>query len=191
VLTLSSLRGLGEPVEATIGTDSIRLVADALTDWFVDPRTLSVESNAPALVGAVRGDFMLSAHVEVAFAATFDAGALVAWQDERTWAKLCLEYSPDGDAMVVSVVTRGASDDCNSVVVNGNSAWLRVSRLGDAYAFHMSNDGDRWAFVRHFRLEGDPEVGFLAQSPLGDGCAATFTQIRFEAATLADLRSGD
>jgi regulation of enolase protein 1 (concanavalin A-like superfamily) len=143
-------------------------------------------------VGAVRGDFVLAADVEVAFAATFDAGALVLWQDERTWAKLCLEYSPEREPMIVSVVTRGTSDDCNSAVVEGSNALLRVARIGRAVAFHVSLDGQRWELVRHFRFDADaPLVGFEAQSPRGEGCAATFSRIRFEARTLGDLRSGE
>lgn len=136
---------------------------------------------------------MLAARVDVRFAATYDAGALVLWADERRWAKLCLEYSPQQQPTVVSVVTRGTSDDCNSTVCDGDGAWLRVARIGGACAFHSSPDGRRWDFVRHFRLdgEGELEVGFEAQSPLGEGCAATFSEIRFEAVTLADLRSGE
>ena len=55
--------------------------------------------------------------------------------------------------MVVSVVTRGVSDDCNSFVVDGASVWLRVARVGSAFAFHASTDGSNWSFIRHFALE--------------------------------------
>jgi regulation of enolase protein 1 (concanavalin A-like superfamily) len=117
---------------------------------------------------------------------------LALWADEDNWAKLCLEYSPRGEPMVVSVVTRGLSDDCNSAVVDGSVTWLRMSRIGQAYAFHSSADGQEWHLVRHFALASgeSPEVGFQAQSPTGDGCTARFDQIRFEARTLADIRSG-
>jgi regulation of enolase protein 1 (concanavalin A-like superfamily) len=172
--------------------DPLRLVAGPRTDWFVDPGGDTSTLNAPAVVERVRGDFILGARVEVDFAATFDAGALVLRHDDRTWAKLCLEYSPDGEPMVVSVVTHGVSDDCNSAVVEGNAAWLRVARIGLAGAFHFSTDGSRWQLVRHFRLVEDDELeaGFLAQSPTGGGCTATFTEITFAAKTLASLRNG-
>ena len=95
--------------------------------------------------------------------------------------------------MVVSVVTRGFSDDCNSVVVEG-PVWLRASRLGRAFAFHYSVDGEVWHMVRYFGLDledTDPvEVGFLAQSPSGEGCAAAFEEISFVPEQLADVRSG-
>ena len=185
------LRRLNASVEEEIDGDRLHLVAGPRTDWFVDPGTDAVTVNAPALVAPVSGDFMLAARVEVEFGSTFDAGVLALWRDERTWAKLCFEYSPAAEPMVVSVVTRETSDDCNSVVVGGDAVWLRIARIGRAYAFHASLDGRWWQLVRHFRLgDDDLEVGFEAQSPRGDGCAVTFSEISLTAATLADLRSG-
>jgi hypothetical protein len=108
------LRSLREPAESTLERDALRIVAGPRTDWFVDPQTEAVKASAPALVGSIHGDFLLSARLEVAFASTFDAGALMVRTDDRTWAKLCFEYSPQSEPMVVSVVTRGVSDDCNS-----------------------------------------------------------------------------
>ena len=168
------------------------LTVGARTDWFVHPGTGEAKLDAEAQLELVAGDFLLSARVEVDFAATFDAGVLVVWRDERTWAKLCFEYSPDRAPMVVSVVTRGVSDDANSAVVEGNAVWLRIARIGAAFAFHYSADGSRWQLVRHFALGGDGElqVGFLAQSPTGEGCRATFSQIDLRHETLGDIRSG-
>lgn len=159
---------------------TVKLAAGPRTDFFVHPGGSSVLANAPADVAPVGGDFVLSARVSVAFAATFDAGALFLWGDERRWAKLAFELSPQGERMVVSVVTRERSDDCNSSVVHADHIWLRVARIGEAYAFHSSSDGERWDFVRHFHLAGDVQVGFEAQSPTGEGCEATFTSIRLE-----------
>jgi uncharacterized protein len=188
------LRWLSPPVSFESGDASLRIEAGPRTDWFVDPagRAEPVTSG-PALVGRAEGDFMLGARVRVDFEATFDAGALMLYADERRWAKLCFELSPDRKPMVVSVVTRGDSDDCNSSAVDGASVWLRISRIGRAFAFHASKDADRWELVRHFSLggPGDPEIGLGAQSPTGDGCSATFDRIRFEASRLADLRNGD
>ena len=116
----------------------------------------------------------------VDFAARFDAGALLLYVDDGSWAKLCFEYAPLKVPTVVSVVTRGLSDDCNSYPVEGNSTWLRIARRGGAFAFHSSTDGESWQLVRHFALAPAAEiaVGFLAQSPEGEGCTATFDSIR-------------
>ena len=189
------LRWLTEPQSWSVPDDSSLLVtAGPRTDWFADPQ-LSAEPtlNAPALVGDPSGDFLLRARVTVDFAATFDAGVLVLYESDGVWAKLCFEYSPQREPMVASVVTRGLSDDCNSFVVDDASVWLRIARVGPAFAFHASADGSAWSFIRHFALEagGELSVGFAAQSPTGEGCAVTFERITYEVARLGDLRNGE
>jgi hypothetical protein len=141
------------------------------------------------------GPWQLSARVSADHRATFDAGVLFVHVNDGTWAKLCLERSPQAAVIVVSVVTRGTSDDCNSVAVAGSSLHLRVSRLMRAFAFHSSSDGRHWSLVRHFSLGHGSDldvvkVGFLAQSPTGDGCTAGFGDIAFREALLEDIRSG-
>jgi regulation of enolase protein 1 (concanavalin A-like superfamily) len=188
-----SLRWLVPAVSSRAGGSSLSLEAAGRTDWFIDPsRAADPVLNAPALIGEATGDYLFSARVGVRFAATFDAGALMLYAGERVWAKLCFEYSPQQEPMIVSVVTQGASDDANGFVVDGEQVWLRIARLGPAFAFHGSPDGHAWRLVRHFTLgEGvEPAVGFVAQSPTGEGCAVSFDEIRFEAGRLDDLRSG-
>jgi regulation of enolase protein 1 (concanavalin A-like superfamily) len=172
--------------------DPLTLEAAPRTDLFRDPQGAEAQLGATRdLMEAPAGDWMLSARVQADLRSTFDAGALILWADERTWAKLAFERSPQGEGMVVSVVTRGLSDDCNSTVVHGDAVWLRIARVGEAFAFHASADGERWDFVRHFALDGDPRAGFSAQSPTGEGLVATFSDIRFEGTRLRDLRSGE
>ena len=167
-------------------------VAGAKTDLFLDPASGTETVNAPRLlIAPSEGDFQLSARVEVDFAGTYDAGVLLLWADEHTWAKLCFEFSPQREPMVVSVVTRGVSDDANGFTVAGSTVWLRVSRLAGAYAYHASTDAVTWHFVRHFSLgDAEPEVGFEVQAPVGDGCTARFTEISYAQTTLTDLRDG-
>jgi regulation of enolase protein 1 (concanavalin A-like superfamily) len=187
-----NLRWLGEPAPAQVEPNAVELIAGPATDWFIDPGGAAPILDAPALVGPPTGDFLLSARVAVGFASAFDAGALVLFGDERAWAKLCFECSPELEPMVVSVVTRGVSDDCNSFVVDADHVWLRVARIGSAFAFHASTDGTGWRLVRHFALPVTDTllVGFEAQSPLGSGCTASFTHVRYDAMTLSELRSG-
>jgi regulation of enolase protein 1 (concanavalin A-like superfamily) len=188
----TTFRWNGTPLSSAVEDGHVDITVGARTDWFVDPRSGEATLNTAALVGALDGDFALSARVEVTFQSTFDAGALVLWRDEATWAKLAFEYSPQGQPMVVSVVTRGESDDCNSMAVSAGAVWLRIARLGAAYAFHASTDGKRWQFVRHFRLGAThpAEVGFEAQSPLGHGCTAHFSDIVYSPDSPEDLRDG-
>lgn len=172
---------------------SLSVTAGPLSDIFINPQGGSVVLNAPRLLGTVEGDFQLSARVRVEFVSTFDAGVLVVWVSESEWAKICLEYSPLHQPMVVSVVTHGKSDDANGFLVPSHEAWLRVSRLGPAFAFHASLDGKRWELIRHFPLQVGVAVscGFLAQAPVGAGCTASFEDIRFSSQRLAEIRTGE
>ncbi len=171
----------------------LTIEAGARTDQFVDPAGTAPVRSAPHLLAESTGDFLLSARVTVDFRARFDAGALFLYMDEDTWAKLCFEYAPLNRPTVVSVVTRGLSDDCNSYPVDGNSTWLRAARRGGAFAFHSSTDGESWQLVRHFALGPVDKIaiGFLVQSPEGDGCRATFDSIHLRQETLRDLRGGE
>ncbi|MEU2153483.1 DUF1349 domain-containing protein [Streptomyces sp. NPDC019396] len=170
--------------------------AGARQDRFVPPTADALDpvSDAPRLLGAPEGDFQLIARVKAGFGAAFDAGALYLHVAEREWAKLCLELSPDTPT-VCTVVTRGHSDDANSFAVDGDRAWLRMSRTGGAFAFHASTDGTHWTFVRIFRL-GTPDqagaalVGFMAQSPVGEGCVVAFDHIEFRPSWPDGLRDG-
>jgi regulation of enolase protein 1 (concanavalin A-like superfamily) len=183
---------MDQPLDLSRLPASLSMTAGARTDLFVDPQGGPPMLNAPCLLARPSGDYQLSARVTVDFAATYDAGVLALYAHEGAWAKLCFERSPQGEALVVSVVTSGVSDDANAFAVEGRQVWLRVSRLGPAHAFHASTDGAEWRFVRHFALEpaDDLSVGFLAQSPTGQGCAVRFDQIVYRPERLADLRSG-
>ena len=186
------LRWLAPPARWRCEGSSLELAAHPRTDWFVDPSGARAPIlDGAALVGDVAGDFLLSARITVAFAATFDAGVLMVHVSDTVWAKLCFEYSPQREPMVVSVVTRGTSDDANGFVVDGDHVWLRIARMGAAFAFHASTDGAEWRLVRHFTLgDVEPTVGFEAQSPTGEGCEVRFDDIRFERRRLGDLRDG-
>jgi len=170
------------------------ILAGAQTNWFSDPSGKYTKDNAPcALVTPPDDSFLLSAKISVAFASAFDAGVLQIRAANELWAKLCFEYSPQGCPMIVSVVTRGVSDDCNSVEINGSEIYLRVARTPQTWVFHYSHDGRLWHFVRYFALgEVDsPRVGFSAQSPTGMKCEAVFSDISYRPGCLKDNRSGE
>jgi regulation of enolase protein 1 (concanavalin A-like superfamily) len=178
----------------TWADDNLAITADGKTDWYIDPAGGFTRSNAPAALFTPPDErCLLSAKVSVSFASAFDAGVLLAAVRNDLWAKVCFEYSPRGKPTVVSVVTRGASDDCNSTVIEGREVYLRLAMTRKALAFHYSSDGRSWNLVRYFSLGGAPgmRLGFLCQSPAGEGCSAVFTEIRYRAGELKDIRSGE
>jgi uncharacterized protein len=204
-VTALKLPGLPFPLEPAgsplpgcrVQHGALILTAAAGTDLFVDPAASDrwEVPDAGRFVGLPpAGDFTLAAEVRVEFAHAFDAGVLLLHARERHWAKLCFEYSPQLRPTAVTVVTKGVSDDCNSFEVDGDTLWLRITRSGPAWAFHASVDGAWWRLLRYFALGGDPaelvRVGFLAQSPTGEGCTATFDHISFQPGAPENLRDG-
>jgi uncharacterized protein len=189
----------GPPPGCRIRNGVLTLTAAAGTDLFVDPGGPEMSREQVPDAGRFAGlppagDFTLAAQVSVEFASMYDAGVLLLHAAERRWAKLCFEYSPQLTPTAVTVVTRGTSDDCNSFEVDGTSLWLRITRSGPAWAFHASADGAWWRLLRYFTLSADAaepvRVGFLAQSPAGAGCAATFDHITFRPGAPENLRDG-
>lgn len=178
---------------------AVLAAAPAHTDLYINPGGMD-SANAETMLNAATllglppsGDFQFSARVSVSFQSQYDAGVLLLWADETHWGKFCFEFSPASSPMVVSVVTRGLSDDANAFVVPDHTAWLRVSRIDRVYAYHASTDSTTWQLVRVFHLGVDVaghRIGFEAQSPTGDGCTVTFDHIIFTSQRLADLRDG-
>ena len=181
------------PVAWQVEGEMLTITAGKLQDLFTSPAGDAPKNNSPRALFAPKGNVLLSAKVEVDFTSKFDAGVLIIYNDEKKWAKLCFEYSPQQQPMVVSVVNNGISDDCNSVVIHGNQVYLRIARIEQAFAFHFSTDGQFWHMVRFFTLGelDNLRIGFSSQSPTGEGCMSTFSEIVYENKTLADTRSGE
>ena len=180
------------PGPAELGESSIAFASGPNTDLFTDPGGADPRAEAPVLLARPGGDFQLSARVSAPLVSTFDAAALVVWASPTAWGKLALEFSPQRAATIVSVVTRGVSDDANAFTVPEPVAWLRVARSGQTFAFHASLDGLWWSLIRYFTLEGaaGAAVGFLVQSPSGDGVYGRFDELEWSDESLADLRNG-
>jgi regulation of enolase protein 1 (concanavalin A-like superfamily) len=176
--------------------DPITLEASPHTDLFTPPDGSAPINNAFRLLRTLQaGDWQFQAHVSVQQKALFDAGVLLIWHSQSHWAKLCLEQAPGVRPMLVSVVTRGLSDDANGEVLERPQAYVRISRLGQTFAFHASRSGEAgsWKLLRHFSLDigiSPVQIGVLVQSPTGEGCQATFSEVTLTPVRLAALRSG-
>ena len=159
------------------------------TDWFVDPFDGTVANSAPILLFTPGSDYVLSARVTVKFASKWDAGALMVMGDDHHWAKLSFEFSPDGKPTLVTVVTRGLSDDCNSMNLAKDSVYLRIAKSGRTYVFYFSRDGQNWQILRTFSLDTElpVRVGFESQSPAGPGAVAEFSTITYIPHRIGDI----
>jgi regulation of enolase protein 1 (concanavalin A-like superfamily) len=123
----------------------------------------------------------------------YDAGSIQLQIDKDNWAKLCFEYTPQNNPSIVSVVTRGVSDDCNSVIIDSNEVYLRIAVKPKTIAFHYSRDGKYWNLVRYFALNDNNQAkaGLSAQSPTGKRCEVIFSEILYRSGVIEDIRSGE
>jgi len=186
----SDLKWQNAPVSWHVETRSILTIRSGKeTDWFVDPFDGTIHNTAPMLLFAPANDYVISTKVRVGFHTKWDAGALMVWADEHHWGKLSFELSPDKKPTLVTVVTRGLSDDCNSVSIPGNTVHLRIAKSGSAYVFYFSSDGKAWHVLRVFSLGEDlkPSLGFESQSPAGDGTEVVFSEIHYSPKKISDI----
>lgn len=162
---------------------TLSITAGKGTNWFTSPMDPYRIENSPKLSFPAASDFVLQAKVTVPFVSQWDAGVLFVSANENLWAKLCFERSTEGVPTIVSVVTRGLSDDVNHFPVHGNTMYLKIAKSGHALAFYASEDGKKWSTVRVFTLGPDVvlSAGLSAQSPAGERVTATFEEIRYEA----------
>jgi regulation of enolase protein 1 (concanavalin A-like superfamily) len=167
----------------------LTIAASAKTDWFVDPFDGTVANNAPILLFTPDSDYVLSTRVTVKFDTKWDAGALMLWGDDHHWAKLSFEFSPERKPTLVTVVTRGLSDDCNSTDLRGDSVYLRMAKSGRTYVFYFSLDGRNWQILRTFSLDTELPIraGFEAQSPAGTGSIAKFSSISYDSHRIGNI----
>jgi len=170
----------------------LKVSAGAKTDWFVDPFDGKVSNTAPMLLFAPGREYILSAKVSIDFHSKWDAGAFMVWADDHHWAKLSFELSPDRRPTMVTVVTRGLSDDCNSFPLNGSNVFLQIARTGDTYVFYSSTDGHEWRVLRTFNLDTNLKqmVGFEAQSPAGAGADVMFSEVHYSPTKIKNIYTG-
>ncbi len=168
------------------GGQMLTITAGNHTDWFVSPMEDSLSNNSPRLLFKPAADFVLNAKVNVGFRSQWDAGALVLYENDSLWAKLCFENTIDKRTAIVSVVTKEVSDDSSSIEMTESSVYLKVAKAGSAIFFYASQDGRDWKIIRTFSLGKAPNlyIGFSSQSPMGDGVTALFSEIRYEPRTV-------
>jgi len=152
------------------------------TDWYVAAIDANPSATSPLLLFPAPKDFWFSTKVTVDFKSLFDAGAVVVYADEKNWVKFAFETPNGKTGSIVSVVTRGISDDNTGSAIEGNSVYLKVSKTGQAIFLYFSTDGKRWNLTRAFNLgrEQQLQFGFSAQSPRGSGSTVAFSEIHYK-----------
>jgi regulation of enolase protein 1 (concanavalin A-like superfamily) len=175
--------------------DSTHLVIESggLTDMFRDPNVTYNTDNAPKLLFVADSNFVLTASIHHVFTSKWDGGAIVLKADSLNWIKFCFEKDYTGQHRVVSVVTKGISDDCNSAPVPGNTVFYKVAKAGNVITLYYSLEGSHWFLIRHLVFDSATplKVGFLAQSPTGKSCTVTFSNIHYSVRKIRDPYLGE
>lgn len=170
----------------------LTLEAGAKTDMFRDPNVTYNTDNAPKLLFTPDENFVLTVRIEHPFTSKWDGGAIVLKTDSQHWVKFCFEKDYTGAHRVVSVVTNGISDDCNSVSLKQNFVYYKIARADNVITLYYSVEGTKWFLVRHFQYNasGKARLGFLAQSPTGTHNRVKFSQITYHHKKINDPYAG-
>lgn len=179
----------------------IEIDAPAQSDFFCNNGAVSEEGitpetlcNAPFYYTEVDGDFVMRVKVAHDFKDTYDSASIMIMIDMQNWAKACFKKTDFGTHAAVSVVTRnGESDDANGCNIDSNSVWLQITRVGNSFAFHFSEDGVTYYMMRFFNLLAGKtiKVGLLAQAPQGNGGIRTYENLTIEKKTVKNIRFGE
>lgn len=190
-MTLSSeqFKWINEPEKWHVSDGMVEITAESGVDFFLDPAGYHVAMTAPLFYFDTEEDFVATVHIGLTMNHEFDSGCLMVMSDDKNWAKICFEYV-SLEPYIVSVVTKGTSDDSNATAIPQDTTYLRITRKGDCYAFHYSMDGIEWILVRYFDLPGSKtmKLGMVAQCPTGDTCTVTFRHFDYQVKRVDNLR---
>jgi regulation of enolase protein 1 (concanavalin A-like superfamily) len=181
------------PAAFAISGRGVEIVASEQTDLYIAADGSYRADSANRLLFEADPDFILSAAISHPFADKWDGGGLVLEGDSETWIKLCFEKDYTGAKRVVTVVTKGLSDDANSMEFDSHQAFFQIAKIGDVVFLYASETGTSWYLVRamNFKVDGKLQVGFLAQSPEGKSNRVSFTHIKYKPTAMKDYWMGE
>ena len=191
---LNDLEWANEPEEYGIQGGELVVVATKGTDFFINPEDMSNTATAPVLFKEITGDFVATACVSPDLSSVWNAAGLLLRINDENWVKFVFENSDATGPSIVTVTTRKISDDANGVRLSDNSKiWLKLSRKGNNYAMHWSEDGTEYKMARLSAMSAsDPvKIGLEAQCPVGENATHTFHYFSIESKTVTDLRKGE
>lgn len=181
------------PAAFAVSGHGIEIVASERTDKYIAADGSYTADSANRLLFEADPDFVLSAEISHPFANKWDGGGLVLEGDSENWIKLCFEKDYTGAKRVVTVVTRGMSDDSNSMQFDSRQAHFQIAKIGDVVFLYASETGKGWYLVRamSFKFDGKLQVGFLAQTPEGESNKVSFAHIKYRPTAMKDYWKGE
>ncbi len=160
---------------------------------FTSPFSGAKNAKCPVLLFEPSKEFTLNAKLTTPMEKKWDAAQIVVWRDSSNWAKVYLEKTHYNKPVVGSIVNKGMSDDCNSIVLDKPEVYLQVAKIGRCCFFYYSTDGKKWVFIRGFNFDGENtlKVGFSCESTFNEhGTTATFSKIVYKESKPSDMFNG-
>lgn len=188
---VSELEWMNHPKSFLVNNNSLHITVGKGTDFFNNPEDGAAVGTAPYLHKIVTGDFVAKALVQPDFSSQWNAAALMVHLDSLNWIKFAFENSDATGPSIVSVVTRGTSDDANGVILNDeHMVWLAIARKGNIYSMHWSVDGENYNMTRLTSMpnQDSVKIGLEAQSPAGDSATHQIHFFEVKKRTVANLR---
>lgn len=192
--------------KAINGADSLAVVQDSSKlkfsvgekkDFFNDPNGKLSNNTAPLLLSIVDNTkpFTLSAKVTPEFTPTglYNAAVLYIYVNDRLYQKFCFEQDERGKHRIVTVRTKGTSDDNNHDVVEQPFVYMKISSDTKTIASYYSLNNKNWQLVRLYRNDYPKKigVGLSAQCPVEKGSVSYFEDIKLESSSVKDFRLGN
>lgn len=124
-------------------------------------------------------DFVLIAEIHPLCNKTYDAAGIMIFETNDTWSKFVVEQIDETNLNIVSMVTNGLSDDVVGEKLRTDSIFLKVQSINNIIQFYYSYDNEHYIKHRTFYKEFSciPKVGFVSQSPNGNGTEAKVEKI--------------
>ena len=189
--SLAQMEWMNQPESFQITDGSLSVTVKEGTDFFNNPEDGSIAGTAPFLCREIPGDFVAKALVQPDFNAQWNALALMVYLDSLHWIKFAFENSDATGASIVTVVTKGTSDDANGVILNDQQqVWLAMVRKNNIYSMHWSVDGKDYKMARLTAMptHDAARIGIEAQSPVGETATHLIHAFDIEERTVEDLR---
>ena len=187
------LNWINQPSAFNITDGQIEIIAEKETDFFNNPEDGSISATAPLLFIEQNGDFVAKALVKPDFSSLWNAACLMVHIDSLNWIKFAFENSDATGKSIVTVVTKGVSDDANGVILETeDQVWLKMIRKGNIYSMLWSLDDENYKMARLTSLPEaeNVKIGVEVQCPVGESAKHKVLYFGVEEKTVEDLRKG-
>ena len=165
-------------------------------DIFSDPNGKLSNNTVPMLLASIDNTkpFTLTAKVTPGFTeeGLYNAADLFVFANDTLWQKLCFEQDERGRHRIVTVRTRGTSDDNNHERLDMRTVYLKYSSDTHTLASYYSLDNKEWHMVRLYKNEYPAAiwVGIASQCPQTGVCTSLFEEVTLTQTAVKDFRLG-